>query len=56
MSAGSGEDVHPPTPPLDHLLWRVVKADRVGECFVRTMPHGRELRAVVDGLLCWSRL
>jgi len=43
-------------PPVEHLLWRLRKDEKVAEARIREMAHGHELRISVDSQLVWSKL
>ena len=42
--------------PMERLLWRLRKGDRIAEASVREMPHGCELRFIADNVLRWSQV
>jgi hypothetical protein len=45
-----------PDPPIDRLVWRLVKAQRTAQGVVRLIPRaGLALRIEVDHELHWSR-
>jgi hypothetical protein len=46
----------PPPPPDAVVLWVCRKGKREARAVVRLMPHGRELRILVDGEMGWTRL
>ena len=45
-----------PPPPVERLLWRLIKGRRIAEAHVRDVPHGAELRFTVNGALVWSKV
>jgi hypothetical protein len=45
-----------PAPPVERVLWRLRKGERIAEARIREMPHGQELRINVDGNLRWAQL
>ncbi len=48
--------VPPPSPPVEHRLWTLAKAEHWAEARVRATPGGPELRILIDGELWWSQL
>jgi hypothetical protein len=47
----------PERPPLEAVLWRVRKDERIAEAIVRDVPsYGFELRFLVRGALVYSRM
>jgi hypothetical protein len=55
MSAGSHGEEQAEQPLIEQLVWRVAKDSGIAEARVRVVPHGRELRVVVNDALLASR-
>ena len=45
-----------PAPPVDLVLWRLVKAERTALAVLRVLPFGAELRISIDGDLWCSEV